>query len=93
MQRSQPEPVTAIVDVCGTAFVAIRGEPLLRGLERAIGRTIAEGNYCWTGECGHCEVVYESGGRERSSMACLLPASDGLRVTGLSPYLRVDLRR
>jgi hypothetical protein len=26
-------------------------------------------------------------------MACLLPVSDGLRITRLSPYLRIDLRR
>ena len=93
MHRSQPDFVTATVDVCGTAYVVASGEPLLRGLERVVGRAIGEGNYCWTGECGHCEVAVEAAGRARPTMACLLPAYDGLRVTGISPYLRIDLSR
>jgi hypothetical protein len=93
MQRRHHDPGIARVDVCGAAYVVVTGEPLLRGLERCAGRPITEGNYCWTGECGHCEVVYLAGGRPRAAMACLLPAFDGMRLSGLSRYLQIDLGR
>ena len=73
---------------------APRGTSLLRVFEQISGRTITEGNYCWTGECGHCEVGYRVGtGPERTAMACRLSAVHGLSVTALSRYLKSDLRR
>jgi hypothetical protein len=70
------------------------GTSLLSYFERIAGKIVAEGNYCWTGECGHCEVTYRVGaGPERTAMACCLAATDGLRVTSLSRYLESDLRR
>jgi hypothetical protein len=70
------------------------GSTLLKGLEHYGGRSIAEGNYCWTGECGHCEVVYAiPGRRKRIAMACCVTSTAGLRVTSLSRYLELDLSR
>jgi hypothetical protein len=70
------------------------GISLLSYFEHISGRVITEGNYCRTGECGHCEVTYRVGaGSERTAMACCLVATDGLRVTSLSRYLESDLRR
>ena len=70
------------------------GVTLLRCLEQLSGRAITEGDYCWTGECGHCEVLYSPpGGGERAAMACCLAAAPGMRVRALSRYLRLDLGR
>jgi len=70
------------------------GTSLLSSFEQISGRVVTEGNYCWTGECGHCEVAYRVGaGPERTAMACRLAATDGLRVTTFSRYLETDLRR
>jgi hypothetical protein len=78
----------------GAALDVPDGEPLLRALERVAGRRIAEGNYCWTGECGHCEVVYATGaGPARSAMACRLAVAPGMRVTAVSRYLETDVCR
>ncbi len=80
--------------VCGEAVDAYVGVSLLRSFERLAGRKITEGNYCWTGECGHCEIVYATdGSAERTAMACCLMASPELRVNALSAYLRLDLAR
>jgi hypothetical protein len=70
------------------------GTPLLRGLTALAGVKIAEGNYCWTGECGHCEVAYamSDGAAERVAMACRVVALDGMRVHSVSRYLEADLR-
>ena len=94
MASAHDDSEVARIDVCGARYDLTAGEPVLRGLARLVGRALAEGNYCWTGECGHCEVAYElADGRRRTAMSCLLAATDGLRVTGLSPYLWLDLAR
>lgn len=68
------------------------GTPLLRCIARLGGSKIVEGNYCWEGECGHCEVAYRSGASPaRLAMACRVLASDGMRVTPVSRHLEVDL--
>jgi hypothetical protein len=70
------------------------GTSILAHLGQTVGTAIVEGNYCWTGECGHCEVTYHVGtGPERTAMACCLAATDGLRVVALSRHLESDLRR
>lgn len=91
--RSVPSG-TMRIWVCGEAVDAYEGVSLLRSFERLAGRRITEGNYCWTGECGHCEIVYSAhGSAARSAMACCLLASPELRISALSPYLRLDLGR
>lgn len=79
--------------VLGHRFAAVTGEILLRCLERGAGRPIAEGNYCWTGECGHCEVRVSSPCGPTTAMACVLLVRDGLEVVALSRYLERDLAR
>ena len=94
MPRPNTLPKVVRVDVCGTPFLIEEGEPILTGLARCVGEPVAAGNYCWSGECGHCEVAYEaSDGKTRTGMSCLLSAGEGLRVTRLSRYLEIDLRR
>jgi hypothetical protein len=93
-------PIDARADRAGLVRIFLRDEPadvpqgaaLLRCLERIAGRAIVEGNYCWSGECGHCEVVYaQPGRRAQSAMACTLGAVAGMRIISMSRHLVVDL--
>ncbi len=78
--------------VAGLSLDVVEGQPLLRCFEAFAADRVGQGNYCWNGECGHCEVTYDSrSASARVAMACSLPVFDGLRVTGLSRYLQTDL--
>ena len=75
-------------------IAARRGETILRCLEREARERVAEGNYCSTGECLHCEVtVRRADGCERTVLACQQVVTDELSVVSLSRYLERDLRR
>ena len=86
-------PSTIRIVVLSVPLDVPDGAPLLRCLEALGGAKVRDGNYCWTGECGHCEVAFEASGlAARRAMACCVAATDGLRLTGLSRYLESDLR-
>lgn len=84
----------ALVIVCGESVYVPFGTSLLDALATVGAGAVADGDYCRSGECAHCEVVWrDAAGVERVALACLQPVVDGMQIVDLSRYIRKDLGR
>ena len=82
------------IRVVGAPLRVASGSTLLEALASTTRDRLRERNYCWEGECAHCEAtVRDRGETPRSVLACLLRVTDGLEVAAVSRYLEVDLAR
>lgn len=92
---SADEPATFVtIQVVGSALRVAAGSTLLEALAATSHDGLAQGNYCWEGECAHCEATVRGRGDAlHSVLACRLHVASGLEVTALSRYLEKDLAR
>jgi hypothetical protein len=89
------EPAAFVtIQVVGSPLRVAAGSTLLEALATTCHDGLEQGNYCWEGECAHCEAIVRGrGDAARSVLACRHRVAGGLEVTALSRYLEKDLAR
>jgi hypothetical protein len=67
---------------------------LLRCFQFLSLESISMGDFCWNGDCSNCQFWYrdagEREGHERTALACRFDVREGMIITRLSPYVRID---
>ena len=80
------------IEYCNCKAQVPEKNRLLRCFQYFKTETISVGNYCWNGDCVHCQIWYRTeNGETKSALACRMYVKEGLVITDLSENLRDDL--
>ncbi|MBI4482250.1 MAG: (2Fe-2S)-binding protein [Acidobacteria bacterium] len=82
------------VRVLGSKFLVPENNKLLRCFQYLSLLGIANGRFCWNGDCKTCQVRYRTHPQadERSALSCQVPVAEGMHITELSEELSLRLR-
>ena len=82
------------IEILGTVVQVPEKNRLLRCFQFLSLKTISYGDFCWNGECTNCQVWYHTAGESQQSdkpaLACRLEVIEGMQVTSLSPFIKLD---
>lgn len=80
------------IEVCGNSLRVPDNNKILRCFQYIKTDNISIGEYCWNGDCVHCQIWYRAGeGEIKGALACRMYVQEGLVITGLSEHLMNDL--
>jgi hypothetical protein len=82
------------IEILGTRVEVPEKNRLLRCFQFLSLKTISYGDFCWNGECTNCQVWYHTDGESQQSdkpaLACRLEVIEGMQVTSMSPFIKLD---
>jgi hypothetical protein len=89
----EPYEKLVTVEILGRWVEVPERNRLLRCFQFLSLETISYGDFCWNGDCSNCQVWYREPGQpdgpERTALSCRFDVREGLRVTRLSPHIRI----
>lgn len=65
----------------------------LRGLQFLDPEEVALGDFCWNGDCRHCEALLRRNGEERWVLCCQTEAAEGDELVEVPPEVAYALGR
>jgi len=82
------------IEILGTPVEVPEKNRLLRCFQFLSLKTISYGDFCWNGECTNCQVWYHTNGEsqqnDKPALACRLEVIEGMQVTCMSPFIKLD---
>lgn len=81
------------VRILGTMARIPERNSWLRGLQFLDREEVALGDFCWNGDCRHCESLLRRGGEERWVLCCQTEAQEGDELVEVPPEVAYALRR
>lgn len=82
------------VEIVGREVEVPEKNRLLRCFQYLSLNTISYGDFCWNGDCTNCQVWYhmpgDDGGNDRPALSCRLVGEDGMVITKLSPFIKLE---
>jgi hypothetical protein len=83
------------IEVLGERARVPENNRLLRCFQFLSVRSISYGDFCWNGDCTNCQFWYREPGDapdapEKTALSCRFRVRAGLRVTRLSPHVRLE---
>ncbi len=92
--KSSDERDLVTIEIEGKSFEIPGGESLLVAIQHIVREeTPVMGRFCWSDECGNCELLVSSGDDSELLRACQTEVTDGMRLSQLKPDLRYWLHR
>jgi hypothetical protein len=81
------------IEVCGDKMQVPENNKILRCFQYIKTENISVGEYCWNGDCVHCQIWYQADvGDIKGALACRMYVQEGLIITALSEHLKDDLK-
>ncbi|HZI20125.1 MAG TPA: hypothetical protein VEY09_16190 [Pyrinomonadaceae bacterium] len=81
------------IEVLGRTVEVPEHNRLLRCFQFLSLESISMGDFCWNGDCTNCQVWYrdpnDTGGPERTALACRFDVREGITITRLSPHVHI----
>jgi hypothetical protein len=104
LEATQPVPIESdlldpfgklvTIEVLGKRVEVPENNRLLRCFQYLCLNTISYGDFCWNGECTNCQIWYHSAGQsaatDRPALACRMEVIDGMVITKLSPFIKLE---
>lgn len=82
------------IDVLGKQVDVPEKNRLLRCFQYLSLNTISYGDFCWNGECTNCQVWYQVPGQtqepDKPALACRQEVIEGMKITAMSEYIKID---
>ncbi len=82
------------IDVLGHHVEVPENNRLLRCFQYLSINTISYGDFCWNGDCTHCQFWYHEAGQSESSdktaLSCRFTVREGLIVTRVSQFVQLE---
>jgi hypothetical protein len=82
------------IEILGQRVEVPENNQLLRCFQYLSMKTISYGDFCWNGDCTNCQVWYREPGddpsRERTALSCRLDVIEGMVITRLAGYVRIE---
>lgn len=80
--------------VLGRRVEVPENNQLLRCFQFLSMNTISYGDFCWNGECTHCQFWYHEGGQDetqdKTALSCRFAVREGLVITRLSHFVELE---
>ena len=104
IEQAPPAPVESdlldpyekliLINVLGKDVEVPERNRLLRCFQYLSLHTISYGDFCWNGECTNCQIWYHTPGQsqenDKPALACRLEVIEGMIVTTLSHFIKLD---
>ena len=83
------------IEVLGKSVRVPENNRLLRCFQFLSLKSISYGDFCWNGDCTNCQFWYRDPGdaadaQEKTALSCRFRVREGLKVTRLSPHVRLE---
>ena len=82
------------IEVLGQRVAVPERNRLLRCFQYLSLNTISYGDFCWNGDCTHCQFWYHEEGeteaQDKTALSCRFDVRAGLVVTRLSPHVEIE---
>lgn len=82
------------IELLGKRVEVPEKNPLLRCFQFLSMNTISYGDFCWNGDCTHCQFWYheagQTSGEDHTALSCRFYVREGLVVTRVSDYVELE---
>lgn len=82
------------IEILGQRVEVPENNRLLRCFQYLSIDTISYGDFCWNGDCTHCEVWYHNAEQTEADdepvLSCRFEVREGMVITKLSPYVELE---
>jgi hypothetical protein len=82
------------VEIVGREVSVPEKNRLLRCFQYLSINTISYGDFCWNGDCSNCQIWYHMKGQDeqsdRPALSCRLVCEEGMVITKLSPFIKLE---
>jgi len=82
------------VEIMGREVSVPEKNRLLRCFQYLSINTISYGDFCWNGDCTNCQIWYHMKGQDEASdrpaLSCRLECEEGMVITRLSPFIKLE---
>jgi hypothetical protein len=82
------------VEIAGREVEVPEKNRLLRCFQYLSINTISYGDFCWNGDCTNCQIWYHMKGQDersdRPALSCRLECEEGMVITRLSPFIKLE---
>ena len=82
------------VEIVGRKIAIPEKNRLLRCFQFLSINTISYGDFCWNGDCSNCQIWYHTKGQDeqsdRPALSCRLVCEEGMVITKLSPFIKLE---
>ena len=82
------------IEILGQRVEVPENNRLLRCFQFLSINTVSYGDFCWNGDCTHCQVWYHDAGhteeQDKPALACRLTVREGMVITKLSRFVELE---
>lgn len=82
------------IEVLGQHVEVPENNRLLRCFQFLSIDTISYGDFCWNGDCTHCQFWYHEAGQteacDKTALSCRFTVREGLVITRLSQFVQLE---
>lgn len=82
------------IEILGRRVEVPENNQLLRCFQFLSVDTISYGDFCWNGECTHCQFWYHDAGQDESddktALSCRFIVRDGMVITRLGQHIELE---
>jgi hypothetical protein len=83
------------IEILGRRVEVPENNTLLRCFQFLSIETISYGDFCWNGDCTHCQFWYHEAGQsgnadDKTALSCRFVVREGMVVTKLSHFVELE---
>lgn len=82
------------IEILGKRVEVPEKNRLLRCFQYLSINTISYGDFCWNGDCTNCQIWYHTDGQtrgdDRTGLSCRMEVVEGMTITAMASYLKLD---
>ena len=82
------------IEILGHSVEVPENNRLLRCFQFLSINTISYGDFCWNGDCTHCQFWYHEEGQteeqDRTALSCRFQVREGMVITRLSGHVELE---
>ena len=82
------------VEILGRRVEVPENNSLLRCFQFLSVETVSYGEFCWNGDCTHCQFWYHGPGeteaQDRTALSCRFTVREGMVITRLSHFIELE---
>ncbi|HEX8476195.1 MAG TPA: hypothetical protein VF666_19505 [Pyrinomonadaceae bacterium] len=82
------------IEILGQRVEVPENNQVLRCFQFLSMNTISYGDFCWNGDCTHCQFWYHDEGQQerddKTALSCRLTVREGMVITRLSQHIELE---
>ena len=82
------------IEILGRQVKVPENNSVLRCFQYLSMKTISYGDFCWNGDCTHCQFWYHNAGQDttedRTALSCRFTVRERMVITKVSPFVELE---